>query len=85
MLSVITSAYRIAWPSTWRAARPMVWISAPGTQKAFLVRIQNRHQRHLGQVQPFAQQVDADQHIEFAATQIAQYSIRSSVVTSECR
>ena len=27
-------------------------------QKAFLVRVQNRNQRHLGNIQPFAQQVD---------------------------
>ena len=41
-------------------------------QKAFLIGIQNRHQRDFRQIQAFAQQVDADQHIELAAPQIAQ-------------
>ena len=40
-------------------------------QKAFLVSVQYRHQRHLGDVQPFAQQVDTDQHVEFAQAQVA--------------
>ena len=42
-----------------------------GTQKTLLVGIENRHQRHFGNIQTFAQQVDADQHVEFAETQIA--------------
>ena len=42
------------------------------TQEAFLVGVENRDQRHLGQIEPFAQQVDADQHVELAAPQIAQ-------------
>ena len=42
-----------------------------GAQKTLLVCIQNRHQRHLGNVQSFTQQVDADQHIKFAEPQIA--------------
>ena len=41
------------------------------SQEAFLIRIQNRHQRYLRQVQAFAQQVNADQHIELPAPQIA--------------
>jgi hypothetical protein len=65
------SAYRMAVPFRWRAARPMVWISARRTQEAFLVGIEDGHQRHLGNVQPFAQQVDADQHVEFAQAQVA--------------
>ena len=40
-------------------------------QKAFLVRVQNRHQRHLGNIQPLAQQVDTHQHIERAQPQVA--------------
>ena len=40
-------------------------------QEALLVGIQDRHQRHLGHVQPLAQQVDADQHIERAEAQVA--------------
>ena len=47
-----------------RTARP---------QKSFLVRIQNRHQRNLRQIQALAQQVDPDQHVELAAAQVAQY------------
>ena len=40
-------------------------------QKAFLVRVEDRDQRHLGNIQALAQQVDADQHVKFAETQIA--------------
>jgi hypothetical protein len=40
------------------------------TQEAFLVRIQNRHQRDLGHVQALAQQVDAHQHVELAQAQV---------------
>ena len=42
-------------------------------QKAFFIRIQNRYQRDFGQVNAFAQQVDAYQHIKSAQAQIAQY------------
>ena len=38
-------------------------------QKAFLVRIQNRNQRHLRQIKAFTQQVDAYQHIKLTGTQ----------------
>ena len=41
-------------------------------QEAFFVGIENRHQRNFRQVQALAQQVDADQHVELAAAQIAQ-------------
>ncbi len=34
-------------------------------QKTLLVRIQNRHERHLGNIEPFAEQIDADQHVKF--------------------
>ena len=44
-----------------------------GTEKAFLVGVQHCHQADLGQVQPLAQQVDADDHIVHAQPQIAQY------------
>ena len=40
-------------------------------QEAFLVRVQDGHQRHLGKVEALAQQVDAHQHVEFAQAQIA--------------
>ena len=45
---------------------------APGTQEAFFVGIENGDQRDLGQVEAFAQQVDADQHVVLAAAQVAQ-------------
>ena len=41
------------------------------TQEAFLVGIEYRHQRHFRHVEALAQQVDADQHVEFAEAQIA--------------
>ena len=41
-----------------------------GTQKAFLIRVQNRHEADLRQVKPFAQQVDAHKHIKLAQTKI---------------
>ena len=41
-------------------------------QKTFLVRVENRHERHLRQVQPLTQQIDADEHVEFALAQRAQ-------------
>ena len=44
--------------------------AALGAQEALLVGIQNGHQRHLGNVQPLAQQVDAHQHIEDAQSQV---------------
>ena len=42
-----------------------------GTQKTFLVGIQNGHQRHLRQIQAFAQQVDAHQDIKQTQPQVA--------------
>ena len=42
------------------------------TQKAFLVGIQNSDQRHLGNVQALAQQIDAHQDIKSAQTQVTQ-------------
>ena len=60
-------------PLTLRAARPDVWISEPAERrKPFLVGVEDRHQRDFGQVEAFAQQVDADQHVEHAAPQVAQ-------------
>ena len=71
--SVTWSAYRIAWPATLRAARPIVWISEPAERrKPSLSASRIGHQRHLGQVEPLAQQVDADQHVELALAQVAQ-------------
>jgi hypothetical protein len=58
-------------PLMLRAARPMVWIRELGAQEALLVGIEDRNQRDLGHVQSFAQQVDADQHVELAQAQVA--------------
>ena len=70
--SVIRSAYRIAVPLMWRAARPDgLDQRALGAQEAFLVGVEDRHQRHLGHVEALAQQVDADQHVELAQAQVA--------------
>ena len=41
-------------------------------QEALLVGVEDRDQRDLGQVEPLAQQVDADQHVEVALAQVAQ-------------
>ena len=40
------------------------------TQEAFLVRIEDGHQRHLGNVEPFAQQIDTHKHIKRAQAQV---------------
>jgi hypothetical protein len=45
---------------------------ARAAQEALLVGVEDRHQGDLGQVEALAQQVDADQHVELAAAQIAQ-------------
>ena len=67
------SAYMMTLPSTLRAARPMVWMSdVCGAQEALLVGVEDGDQRDLGQVEPLAQQVDADQHVELAEAQVAQ-------------
>ena len=71
--SVIWSAYMITWPSTLRAARPIVWISEVSrAQEALLVGVEDRDQRHLGQVEALPQEVDADEHVELAEPQVAQ-------------
>ena len=41
------------------------------SQEAFLVGIEDRDQRAFGNVEPLAQQVDADQHVEHALAQVA--------------
>ena len=41
-----------------------------GAEEALLVRVQDRHQTHLGQVQTLPQQVDANQHVEGPQTQV---------------
>ena len=67
------SAYRITSALTLRAARPIVWISdVLAAQEPLLVGVEDRHQRHLRQVEPLAEQVDADQHVERPLAQLAQ-------------
>ena len=71
--SVSRSAYMITLPRTLRAARPMVWISERAARrKPSLSASRIADQRHLGQVEALAQQVDADQHVELAEAQVAQ-------------
>ena len=42
-----------------------------GAQEAFLVGVEDGDQRAFGNVEPLAQQVDADQHVEGAEAQVA--------------
>src|ERR1700722_18050580 len=42
------------------------------TQETLLVRVEDRYQRDLGQVEALTEQVDADQHVVFAEAQLAQ-------------
>ena len=41
-------------------------------EKALLIRVEDRYQRYLGQVDAFAEQVDPDDNVERAEAQIAQ-------------
>ena len=43
-----------------------------GTQKSFFVGVEDADQGDFGQIEAFAQQVDADEHIELSEAQIAQ-------------
>ena len=59
-------------PFRLRAARPIVWISErSAAQEAFLVGVEDADERDLGNVEALAKQVDADEHVELAAPQIA--------------
>ncbi len=40
-------------------------------QEALLVGVEDRHEGHLGQIEPFTQQVDADQDVELTEPQLA--------------
>jgi len=42
------------------------------TQIAFLIGIEDSDERDFRQIEPFAQQIDADEHVELALAQIAQ-------------
>ena len=41
-------------------------------EEAFLVGVEDRDERDLGQVEAFAEEVDADEHVELAAAQVAE-------------
>ena len=43
-----------------------------GAQETFLIGIEDRYQRYLGQVQTFTQKVDSHQDVELAAAEVAQ-------------
>ena len=43
-----------------------------GAEEAFLVGVEDAHQRHLGQVEALAQEVDADQHVELSEAERTQ-------------
>ena len=70
--SVTVSAYMMTRPSTLRAARPTFESRPCGPQEPLFIGVENRDERHLRQVQSFAKQVDANEHIELAETQVAQ-------------
>ena len=73
MESVIRSAYMITWPSTLRAARPMVWISDVSPRRNPSLSASRMATRDTsGQVEALPQQVDADQDVELAQPQIAE-------------
>ena len=54
-----------------RGAADGLYEGALGTQEAFLVGIEDRHQGDLGHVQALAEQVDADEDVELAEPQVA--------------
>jgi hypothetical protein len=48
----------------------MVWISERDERRIpFLVRVEDRDERHLGDVEPLAQEVDADEDVEVTAAE----------------
>ena len=60
-------------PLTLREARPMVWMSERGLRRnPSLSASKIDDERHLGQVETLAQQVDAHEHVELAEPQIAE-------------
>ena len=67
------SAYMMTRPFTLRAARPDgLDERALRAQEAFLVGIEDGDERDLRQVEAFAQQVDADEHVEHATPEVPQ-------------
>jgi hypothetical protein len=84
--SVILSAYISTLPLTWRAARPIVWINAVlPAQEAFLVRIEDRDERHLRQVEPSRRRFTPTSTSYSPSRSSRMIWIRSSVSISECR
>ena len=45
--------------------------SATVAQKSLLVCVEYRHERHLGNVEPLPQEVDAHEHVDLAQAQLA--------------
>ena len=61
-------------PLTLRAARPQVWIRLVSDRRiTFLVGVQDGDERDLRDVESFAQQVDADEHVVVAAQRPDQF------------
>ena len=86
MLSVITSAYRIAWPSTWRAARPMVWISDPDDRrKPSLSASRIATSETSGRSSPSRSRLIPISTSNSPRRRSRRILMRSSVLTSECR
>ena len=42
-----------------------------GTKEPLLIGIENRHERHLGEVDPLTKEVDSDNHVEDAEAQVS--------------
>jgi len=75
----------ITLPSTLRARAAIVWIKGVRYADSLPYRHRGFDERDFRQIEPFAQQIDADEHVELALAQIAQDPIRSSVSTSLCK
>ena len=54
-------------------------------EEALLVGVEDRDERHLGQVEPLAEQVDADEHVVLAEPQLADDLDPLERVDLECR
>src|SRR2546427_1473551 len=55
-----------------RAAADGLNQSRGAAQITFLIRVENGDEGDFGQIQAFAQEIDADQHVEYAAAEVAQ-------------
>ena len=73
MLSVTLSAYMMTDEFAFRAARPAVWMSERSLRrKPLFVGVEDGDERDFGEVEAFAQQVDADEDVELTETEVAQ-------------